>query len=144
MLEVNGIANDSLVIGQTVLEPERSMPELKQYLINTEKLSEAEANDIFGAGNTNMFPVADKKEHWTAADFPGHKILFYNDVLKKKLDGKFGMYNPLYFSPPVIRRDRKYAFIQVENSHEGGALHIYKCENEKWFFYKSVPLYLTD
>lgn len=139
------IIGDSLLVNKKVNRYDPLPPgyDLKKLCMSNEELTVDEANEIFGNGEFS-YPDPDKhKTHWSAEDFAGYKIAFFEDRKKSPRDNVLAtLHNVISISIPSIRSDGKFALMHVEDS-AGGQLKIYKKVVGKWVSYKSIWLYLV-
>ncbi|KOS06459.1 hypothetical protein AM493_10740 [Flavobacterium akiainvivens] len=121
--------------------PVQHLGELKKELVENGTFTAQEANDIFGVDSIPHFKTEEVKE-WT------NNMLFENRTLKlinsenKSINPKYiGVYKH-WLSVPVIRQDRKYAFIFHSIDEEGGYVDIFIFRDKKWSFFRSITLFI--
>lgn len=135
------IVNDSLVVAKKVLGYEKNIEDLRFWLVNVKMLTEKDAKEIFGNNSKDfLLPSIDNAE-WTNNSFPNNKIKFYKEDPDNKKSYQNFILHPICFSLPLVRKDRKYALLEIESENDGGVLCIYKLVGKKWELFKQMSLH---
>jgi hypothetical protein len=132
---------DSLLVNRSILPYQKTFGEFKSWCIATKTLNEQEADEIFGSKPDKLFRLKHDGKEWTSQDFQRRIVSLF--VESEPRQQNLGFFGTLSISVPVIRKDKKYALIQVDNIQEGGLLRVYKKTSQGWIFYKTINLYVT-
>lgn len=132
---------DSLLVHINILQFDSSFNELKAKIIISGELSKDEVEKIFDSDPDKIYKVSKRFKEWTQKDFTGRNVTIFKGNSENSKRKILEMYNVLSISVPVVRSDKKFAFIQTSNEHEGGILHIYMRNGDNWIWYKDIQLY---
>jgi hypothetical protein len=136
------IVDDSLVVAKKVLGYEKNIEDMIFWLVNVQMLTENEAKEIFGNNSKDfLLPNVIENAGWTNNSFPNNKIKFYKEDSDNKKSYQNFILHPIRFSFPLVRKDRKYALLEIESENDGGVLCIYKLVGKKWELFKQIPLH---
>lgn len=130
---------DSLLVDKDVL-PNYTIDKLINMGLSSKSLVKEEVGEIFGTKPAESFQLKHTTLKWQTRNFKKTIVKLYSDNDKNQNLNFFGL---LSISVPVIRKDKKYAIVQVENIQEGGLLRVYKKTPKGWVFYKTINLYVT-
>lgn len=141
------VVGDSILINKKILQEDRTIEDLAYWVVNTQKMTDIEAKEIFGKKGSLSFMSDNKNDVWNYENFSGFKVALFDEKYTNAVTNKnsekigVGTFNILSISKPMIREDKKYAIIKTSSESQGGVLSIYKLVGKKWQFLKQIPLH---
>ncbi|HLA56410.1 MAG TPA: hypothetical protein VK623_09935 [Flavobacterium sp.] len=129
---------DSILVNKKVLPYEKGF--LENFRVQADRIgmTQNEIEEIFGRGDEQPYKTC-KARNWSKKSFENLKVIFYNgNDNAKNVRGKLRY--QIGISKVLLRKDKKFAIVQLESMYTGWVVNIYKYTDQGWVFYKSVTL----